>query len=152
MCGENVVSRVSPCCLWGITPACAGKTEEHLFYKHLYRDHPRVCGENDFFIIRDGRSEGSPPRVRGKHMANGRKKRQEGITPACAGKTGRRQAPAPLVKDHPRVCGENAIPRYCASDVSGSPPRVRGKRRSTESASRNTRITPACAGKTRSRR
>ena len=29
----------------GITPACAGKSEERLINNIALRDHPRVCGE-----------------------------------------------------------------------------------------------------------
>ena len=52
--------------------------------------------------------------------------------------------------DHPRVCGKNR--NFCqrAQESVGSPPRVREKllRRRVEDVCR--RITPACAGKTRS--
>ena len=49
-----------------------------------------------------------------------------GITPACAGNTGRSGGIGPIIWDHPRVCGE-----YKEDDIEialdqGSPPRVRG--------------------------
>ena len=71
----------------GITPACAGKTEdaENLFYD--YWDHPRVCGENHFPNDIIGLTKGSPPRVRGKPFLTVSKQRPHRITPACAGKT-----------------------------------------------------------------
>ena len=51
----------------GITPACAGKTEESKSEAKESRDHPRVCGKN----MADGtvtiKALGSPPRVREKH-------------------------------------------------------------------------------------
>ena len=51
-------------------------------------------------------------------------------------------------KDHPRVCGENALPRALPSPAPGSPPRVRGKQLIYCHSGYNSRITPACAGKT----
>ena len=148
MCGENVVSRVSPCCLWGITPACAGKTEEHLFYKHLYRDHPRVCGENSMPVDQRLIFRGSPPRVRGKLISIPYQTKCVRITPACAGKTISLSSVTVEARDHPRVCGENMlIPPY-SSVSQGSPPRVRGKRYSIHARFVARRITPACAGKT----
>ena len=53
--------------VFGITPACAGKTILDKVYLHLDWDHPRVCGKNRHWI-----RELEP---------------QHWITPACAGKT-----------------------------------------------------------------
>ena len=51
-------------------------------------------------------------------------------------------------KDHPRVCGENAMrPEKIFRDL-GSPPRVRGKPPISPAPAPGRRITPACAGKT----
>ena len=69
------------------------------------------------------------------------------ITPACAGKRGRRPSPAAGVWDHPRVCGEKASLRFHFSTISGSPPRVRGKAGGVRTIQRRPGITPACAGK-----
>ena len=52
----------------GITPACAGKTEREPHAKAGCLDHPRVCGENPESALRPLLPEGSPPRVRGKHL------------------------------------------------------------------------------------
>ena len=49
---------------------------------------------------------------------------------------------------HPRVCGENRRPAKRKRSRSGSPPRVRGKRRSCRPRGPSRRLTPACAGKT----
>ena len=113
--------------LAGITPACAGKTRPPPLAHLTQKDHPRVCGENYGIdpakIVRPG----SPPRVRGKlHIFQGFHART-GITPACAGKTGRAVAHRHRVKDHPRVCGENNRCHAVGVDYIGSPPRVRGK-------------------------
>ena len=52
--------------LIGITPACAGKTSIKLTVKTCMRDHPRVCGKNDYHRGATFTLEGSPPRVREK--------------------------------------------------------------------------------------
>ena len=78
------------------------------------QDHPRVCGEN---LTPSGELSsilGSPPRVRGKPMSNTIERYDYRITPACAGKTARREF----------ICYVHA----------GSPPRVRGKRRMAASS------------------
>ena len=70
-----------------ITPACAGKTMKEIARISVNEDHPRVCGENcgeDYFI---GLGQGSPPRVRGKHVPGLHFLLTHRITPACAGKT-----------------------------------------------------------------
>ena len=71
-----------------------------------------------------------------------------GITPADAGKTGRRKAFQEPTKDHPRGCGENNGFRSMYYDYAGSPPRMRGKQSSESEDKRPLRITPADAGKT----
>ena len=70
-----------------ITPACAGKTEKKLEAEELNRDHPRVCGENQAWILLEDLRRGSPPRVRGKLVKAGVSRVELRITPACAGKT-----------------------------------------------------------------
>ena len=95
-----------------ITPAGAGKTQRR--YKRL-----------DCLL-------GSPPQVRGKHDDNIKSVVTQRITPAGAGKTFKRVAFSPAVKDHPRRCGENYKIMLIKWKVSGSPPQVRGKLRSTK--------------------
>ena len=70
------------------------------------------------------------------------------ITPADAGKTDRVGACRENDWDHPRGCGENAFMAVCFGFVLGSPPRMRGKRKSLFANSHGSRITPADAGKT----
>ena len=50
-------------------------------------------------------------------------------------------------RDHPRVCGEKSIVRPSSWPLTGSPPRVRGKARSSALHMRAMGITPAYAGK-----
>ena len=131
-----------------ITPACAGKTEFYGIALAWYEDHPRVCGEN--FSYRNILSvpNGSPPRVRGKHAGTYHRQSPQGITPACAGKTILSRPSKRPSEDHPRVCGENFLNFLPIKFFTGSPPRVRGKRRDKACADLRPRITPACAGKT----
>ena len=70
---------------------------------------------------------GSPPRMRGKLWWGVRKAYKARITPAHAGKTNDMESPFPLLADHPRACGENALMIFLKSSVTGSPPRMRGK-------------------------
>ena len=49
-----------------ITPACAGKTRLTSHAYHPPADHPRVCGENEYYKEIGFIADGSPPRVRGK--------------------------------------------------------------------------------------
>ncbi len=55
----------------GITPACAGKTEQHQPKSVSAWDHPRMCGENLVGVSLCLFLWGSPPHVRGKrHSQN----------------------------------------------------------------------------------
>ena len=131
-----------------ITPACAGKTARHRKSAHLRRDHPRVCGENTVSPISSAARRGSPPRVRGKLLVEQQRQRLGRITPACAGKTYRKETVYSPSRDHPRVCGENYHTSGHRPILQGSPPRVRGKHGPGLQAGIWQRITPACAGKT----
>ena len=74
-------------CPSGITPACAGKTSARTTHRTLYRDHPRVCGENRQENKVLPCRAGSPLRVRGKPSRSAFTGCSPRITPACAGKT-----------------------------------------------------------------
>ena len=131
----------------GITPAGAGHTAVSIFFRRLYRDHPRRCGayyhyrrqQNQY--LRDhprrcgaystvakwqNHSMGSPPQVRGIPVSIGIVSFVSGITPAGAGHT----IPQNLLDvrrwDHPRRCGayKRFIPKQ--QTCQGSPPQVRG--------------------------
>ena len=134
--------------LLGITPACAGKTTSLLCKALITWDHPRVCGENSSSNFLKCFILGSPPRVRGKRLCCSGLSFYLGITPACAGKTYAASSCSLSSRDHPRVCGENALYHAKHLKCAGSPPRVRGKRTRRRSESVISGITPACAGKT----
>ncbi len=70
-----------------------------------------------------------------------------GITPACAGKSSATLHSPQAYWDHPRMCGEKKERGTFDGKVVGSPPHVRGKVPCFRPDYHNTRITPACAGK-----
>ena len=73
---------------------------------------------------------------------------ETGITPACAGKTIKRIQASVFAWDHPRVCGKNQFSQQSLQLLQGSPPHVREKLHIDNGIFTQSRITPACAGKT----
>ena len=131
----------------GITPACAGKRSTPIFPVMDNWDHPRVCGEKAAPDWAAGARTGSPPRVRGKAFAPAPTIDMMGITPACAGKRRPEDGQKNKYGDHPRVCGEKFHRVSGVFDLTGSPPRVRGKAALPGQGESGPGITPACAGK-----
>ena len=131
----------------GITPACAGKRKRPKRWVRPPKDHPRVCGEKSASQMRSRSSRGSPPRMRGKDDAIVLLGVVVGITPACAGKKGRKEIAPMSNRDHPRVCGEKLFQSPLLRLPLGSSPRMRGKDVRQELQHSGRGITPACAGK-----
>ena len=113
--------------LHGITPADAGKTPPLSQICRHDKDHPRGCGENCPIAQPRYLGRGSPPRMRGKLRGHLATVKQNGITPADAGKTFLRAETTVLHEDHPRGCGENWLSDLWGGIKNGSPPRMRGK-------------------------
>ena len=67
-----------------------------------------MCGENPIESTFGAKVLGSPPHVRGKPSYCPPCCLHDGITPACAGKTGLGVGCYGKHRDHPRMCGENA--------------------------------------------
>ena len=111
----------------GITPACAGKSNQITPVSRRGEDHPRVCGEKRQIWYKMLCCGGSPPRVRGKGALSGGRAHLPWITPACAGKSLQQGGRSNIFWDHPRVCGEKGKRRRIEDRQRGSPPRVRGK-------------------------
>ena len=125
--GKHYVRWVCFVCL-GLIPACAGKTVGLCVF-HFHRSaHPRVCGENFTLIQSLDIDVGSSPRVRGKLHSLGCAYFDQGLIPACAGKTTSLEFTRLRAWAHPRVCGENAMIGTAVAGAAGSSPRVRGKR------------------------
>ena len=132
-----------------ITPACAGKSDATVNHIEIVKDHPRVCGEKSRSHLFSRLHVGSPPRVRGKEDGTTHWTINDGITPACAGKSLIRSRTGGLCRDHPRVCGEKGFRERVGRRCPGSPPRVRGKGVHFQFHACCRGITPACAGKSR---
>ena len=92
-------------------------------------------------------SPGSPPHVRGKVGLRLIAAQDDGITPACAGKSEPPGSGLGASGDHPRMCGEKTKPQRVAPPKLGSPPHVRGKVSQFVDGCACHGITPACAGK-----
>ena len=93
--------------VFGITPACAGRTFMISIRPAPSRDHPRVCGKNSSSSSIISQSLGSPPRVREEPIFLLTSSNRWGITPACAGRTQNGKLALSRFGDHPRVCGKN---------------------------------------------
>lgn len=107
VCGEEALKAETPAALMGspprmrgrgscathsgcarrITPAYAGKSSLMKKKFMLWRDHPRVRGEEMAIQAVTGTTDGSPPHARGREIASVAGWLQNGITPACAGKS-----------------------------------------------------------------
>ena len=133
----------------GITPACAGNSCFWMCPCKLWKDHPRVCGEQSPISMAFCVGMGSPPRVRGTGVFRPGYLGGHGITPACAGNREASVTNGGTEKDHPRVCGEQNNNIFYYLPFIGSPPRVRGTAIVSEGMELCMRITPACAGNSR---
>ena len=90
--------------------------------------------------------KGSPPRVRGTARPHRLPPVHTGITPAGAGNRWAVWRRKSSRRDHPRGCGEQTAPKYGASSMLGSPPRVRGTVTGVALNWDSIGITPAGAG------
>ena len=106
-----------------------------------------MCGEKVFAYADNREAMGSPPHVRGKGDWEHENQVDDGITPACAGKSHFRQIWKSGGRDHPRMCGEKWMVKRHRILRQGSPPHVRGKDFMIYMFYTRFGITPACAGK-----
>ena len=90
--------------------------------------------------------------MRGKALAYAAALALAGITPAYAGKSSTATLAAHSTGDHPRVCGEKHAVPVSLMWSAGSPPRVRGKDGDLRLPVLAVGITPAYAGKSKSRK
>ena len=135
-----------------ITPACAGKTPPPAASARPSPDHPRMRGEDCRRTTDVASPAGSPPHARGRLDCGVDLRGRDRITPACAGKTPFVHYALSLSPDHPRMRGEDLYIWLTMLFTEGSPPHARGRQAGIRLGWRLLRITPACAGKTRSTR
>ena len=95
VCGEKLLLCAQESHHLGSPPRVRGKASTSCCHAGVPGDHPRVCGEKAFGCRRCTFPQGSPPRMRGKGSRMTRATSMVGITPACAGKSARRQAGPP---------------------------------------------------------
>ena len=93
---------------------------------------------------------GSPPHTRGKDPSPPVPPLSGRITPACAGKRAGVCKRNHRHEDHPRMRGEKRCMSPALIRAIGSPPHARGKEHVVVIGGGGSRITPACAGKSRS--
>ena len=129
-----------------ITPACAGNRRLWMDSSICLWDHPRLRGEqsSNFDIL--AAKSGSPPLARGTERYALDKSWRLGITPACAGNRCPPPARVMLVRDHPRLRGEQTRSPALKTTPLGSPPLARGTACAAIPRHGRARITPACAG------
>ena len=96
--------------------------------------------------------EGSPPLAWGIPSNAAFTAFPSGITPACAGNTGSSGNSAKIGRDHPRLRGEYDPAARVESIHAGSPPLARGIQVIKYGVQIGDRITPACAGNTKTKR
>ena len=106
-------------------------------------------GEDGIWLRAASRMLGSPPHARGRRVRAGQEHPVRRITPACAGKTAGSGDSDLFEGDHPRMRGEDIGTQLKNGGTSGSPPHARGRRSRLKPVVFLLRITPACAGKTR---
>ena len=147
-CGANPALSVMTAAPAGSSPRMRGKRAGHRLRPRPYRiipahagqttatrcpcespaDHPRACGANLTADDAHASTAGSSPRMRGKHLFDAFRVRGGRIIPAHAGQTMRCARLGRVMKDHPRACGANQVEVAPFEPVSGSSPRMRGKR------------------------
>ena len=135
-----------------LIPAWAGKTPSNQVVDAHAAAHPRVGGENLLSQLPLIGGGGSSPRGRGKRTPFARSRSRSGLIPAWAGKTAVPSHDMAPVMAHPRVGGENSNRAFMTSSGWGSSPRGRGKLKLRVCRPLATRLIPAWAGKTRTRR
>ena len=131
-----------------IIPASAGQTCSCSALVGNRSDHPRECGANSYGSSHAAETDGSSPRVRGKHAPQGPGWHGVRIIPASAGQTVMFGGSISTATDHPRECGANGLRQAGADLKDGSSPRVRGKPAVQLMHECRDRIIPASAGQT----
>jgi hypothetical protein len=134
------------------TPARAGRTAAGTGGRSPASEHPRSRGENGASGLQHRMICGTPPLAPGEPADDRRRAGRRGNTPACAGRTRSARISSSASTEHPRLRGENIPLRSAPPRRRGTPPLARGEPAVAGRPGRGQRNTPACAGRTRSRR
>ena len=129
-------------------PAHAGNTSNYLELPGDMTVHPRACGEHSDIAQNAINVDGSSPRMRGTHLPQQRRNRDDRFIPAHAGNTPTSNLRHCGISVHPRACGEHISDQPQMRYSSGSSPRMRGTRRTNRRLPRMPRFIPAHAGNT----
>ena len=151
VCGEKLALLIVPPSRLGSPPRMRGKGPSSGSTMQIPRITPAYAGKSNCLQLRITEAMGSPPRMRGKVCGQVFVNYGTGITPAYAGKrTSADRAHLPG-RDHPRVCGEKCYLLILRGRREGSPPRMRGKELAVVPIAVQLGITPAYAGKRKTR-
>ena len=132
----------------GLTPACAGSTQDGTLPTTRTWTHPRLRGEHPPMSLRPVEGWDSPPLARGARGRDSRGGLLCGLTPACAGSTSAGAVMPWPRGTHPRLRGEHICTRRGGCCRSDSPPLARGARVTRPGRFLVDGLTPACAGST----
>ena len=139
-----------PLCACRVSPACAGNTSAPGTAAAWESGQPRVRGEHPGDGFRCRIPGGSAPRARGTHQPREQFRHCQRVSPACAGNTLCSSLADHFQPGQPRVRGEH-FQRQAGNPLNhGSAPRARGTRERRRSCRRRCRVSPACAGNTKS--
>ena len=147
--GKTTDFVMARCGVSGTPPRLWGKRTPRKQWGSRRPVHPHACGENRPSFLPAYSQIGTPPRLWGKLYAAGEYVGVQRYTPTPVGKTRRITANRPGLSVHPHACGENVLARddnfnlyrytptpvgktarsvVAISVVTGTPPRLWGKR------------------------
>ena len=129
-------------------PTRVGKTRCRRTRKRLGSVHPHACGENARWCAALLPGIGSSPRVWGKQFHHFKWRHMVRFIPTRVGKTRTSARHYRHLAVHPHACGENSRTRTLHHLLSGSSPRVWGKRDPQYLQSDCERFIPTRVGKT----
>ena len=148
VCGGNTRPRPSTKGGTGYIPACAGETRASHAARRRKTVHPRVCGGNLEVSHLLSKLLGYIPACAGETAFFCLQLLADRVHPRVCGETEACLLAKRLHEVHPRVCGGNGVMILGSRAVTGTSPRVRGKRSVPRSAPYTGRYIPACAGET----
>ena len=134
-----------------VSPACAGNTRRAPgAFRAGHRVSPACAGNTLRATAKSICVSGSAPRARGTLAILQYAFLFHRVSPACAGNTGRLLAFHGYYSGQPRVRGEHSANSSSVALTVGSAPRARGTRGKGGEGAGGDRVSPACAGNTKS--